>query len=266
MQTNLKTIMKKITLNTVPNCKGYLEYVPTGAGPHPLLICFHGAGEVGTDLGKLEKFGVANHINAGFTPNMIVLMPQWGSNNRTTQQFSGFLKHALTTYNVDKSCIFLTGGSQGGGDIFYALEKVLGFAEQVAAIVPVTPNYPANTAGAGAILKNAIAVMMYVNNGDTAYFPKALAWQGMLSVGGSTLVAFTSSAHNAWDKAHAPDSDMWPWLMKHCKAGRVVTPAPAPVPTNRTIMWDGVLPNGKHVRLWAAPGEMKKYAGFYEEI
>ena len=118
---------------------GYVEYLPPDYGidpeePFPLLIYHHGNGanaefaatqfEMGGTEGALEtvlfNFGPPTIQMAGrWDPELpfIVLTPQAGTviGSDPAERVQVFIEHAMLTYNIDPTRIYMMGWSQGGG-------------------------------------------------------------------------------------------------------------------------------------------------------
>lgn len=110
------------------------DYITDPGKSYPLMIFLHGLSETGTgsqtDLNLITSNGPPNQIKngtfpksftvAGETFKYIVISPQF--NRRlpviTTEEFQSFLDYVLPLYRVDRSRIYLTGISIGGGLIW----------------------------------------------------------------------------------------------------------------------------------------------------
>ena len=104
---------------------GYISYVPptAAAGPKPLLLFLHGSGESGrgTVLALRLLFGTSitkllwEHSWPAERP-FIVLAPQHDDTTIpcfTPDEIDGFLKQAMTQYDIDPTRIYVTGVSCG---------------------------------------------------------------------------------------------------------------------------------------------------------
>lgn len=137
---------------------GYLERLPVGYGvdpeqSFPLIIYHHGNGanaEFWQDDPQealqlvVENLGIPTIINAGRWEDdlpFVVLMPQAGfiEGTSTPDRIDIFVQHALLTYNIDPTRVYMMGWSQGG---FISLEYAMQYPQTLAAVVPVASGLP----------------------------------------------------------------------------------------------------------------------------
>ena len=121
----------------------YLLHIPKGyhdfAGPLPLLIFLHGAGESGTDPKTLENKGPWHFAKeAGMKFSFIAVTPicpekRWEP-HRVVATLDQVLVETKFRFNIDPNRVYLTGYSMGG---FGTFETAMEFPERFAAIVPV---------------------------------------------------------------------------------------------------------------------------------
>lgn len=117
------------------HCKGFYEYLPEGyftdapTASYPLLIFFHGGGEVGQDSSSLVyllKHGPLKLVKAGMFPTsftvngttykFIIIAPQFtSSDNPYPDEVDQIIEYVRQNYKVNASRIYLTGLSAGGG-------------------------------------------------------------------------------------------------------------------------------------------------------
>ena len=126
---------------------GYYRYLPPtyagdDAGPYPLFVFLHGSGERGDggrQLSRVRRHGPPRVIRAGEWPAdrpFIVLSPQLDSTAAAwpVGRIDAFIDHAVQTYRVDTTRIYLTGLSLGGhGTWAYAATH----PDRLAAAAPV---------------------------------------------------------------------------------------------------------------------------------
>jgi hypothetical protein len=99
---------------------------------YPLIIFLHGAGETGTTISNLSKLtgtGLSGRIAGGFNPvavhpktgiqdSFIVVSPQAASWSYSYTELKHILPGILNKYRIDRTRIYLTGLSAGGGGTF----------------------------------------------------------------------------------------------------------------------------------------------------
>jgi predicted peptidase len=137
------------------HCNGFYEYLPEGyitsssGSKYPLLIFFHGAGEIGSDsteLIKVLKNGPLKHASNGtlppsFTVNnttyrFIIIAPQLtSSDNSFPGEVDDIIEFAKRSYKVDPSRIYLTGLSFGAGVCWNYVAANANYAHKIAAVV-----------------------------------------------------------------------------------------------------------------------------------
>ena len=103
----------------------YLLFIPkgyngSGKDRWPLVIFLHGSGERGTDINVVKKHGPPMLVEKNPTFPFIVISPQLPEQSATVGQLwpipplEAILDHALTTWRIDPSRVYLTGLSLGG--------------------------------------------------------------------------------------------------------------------------------------------------------
>jgi len=137
---------------------GYYEHLPATYADDPdqrfpLLVFIHGwensrfldPHTVQAPLSILEKSNLVKLINDGAWDDsrpFIVLSPQkcydaltFGA---TAARMKRFIDHAINTYKVDVSRLYMSGHSQGSGDTW---DYVTNYPRQLAAVVPISGGY-----------------------------------------------------------------------------------------------------------------------------
>ncbi len=150
-----QTFTPKYNTSMTVHSKGYYEYLPTGysAGSqkYPLLVFFHGLGELGdgssSNLSKVLANGTPKQINQGIFPatfnvdgktfSFIVLCPQfvdWPE----SYDVENIINYAIKNYRVDTSRIYLTGLSMGGGVVWTYAGDGVNYSRRISAMVPIS--------------------------------------------------------------------------------------------------------------------------------
>ena len=112
------------------------EYTNPSNKKWPLIVFLHGAGERGSNIEDVKKYGIHKVIQDKDIP-FIVVSPQCPENTVWEMHFTfidDLIREISRLYSVDESRIFLTGISMGGYGVWnYAILNPKKFA----AIVPV---------------------------------------------------------------------------------------------------------------------------------
>jgi len=135
-KTNIHLESKVLYRIYLPN-----EYDKNEDKMWPLILYLHGSGESGTDLNKLDRFGLTSYLEHAVNFPFITLAPLcpeneiWDINYKATM---ALMELILKNYRVDPKRIYLTGISMGGcgawhfgilnPDFFAAIVPVCGFA------------------------------------------------------------------------------------------------------------------------------------------
>ena len=243
---------------TMANIKGYYEYLPAGYVPgsgkkYPLIIFFHGVGELassGAPLSAVTNNGVPRVIRDGkfpktFTVNgqqfsFIVISPQFNTWPGSGDAIK-FKNYLVKTYDVDVNRIYITGLSMGGGETWGALCENPTEAKAFAASAVVCGMYPPTTALAARIAANNTPIWALHNKQDpNVPSDYSVNWVKYInaSVPAPNPLAkatiFDASGHDAWTKAYSPDfrengKNMYEWMLQYSKGG-TVTPPPVDTP------------------------------------
>ena len=252
---------------TMTNIKGFYEYLPAGYTPgsskkYPLIIFFHGVGELassGAPLSAVLKNGLPNVIAQGkfpitFTVNnqdfsFIVISPQFNTWPGSADAIK-FKNYLLTKYDVDVNRIYITGLSMGGGETWGALTENKTEAKAFAASAIVCGYYPPTTALAANIAANNTPIWAFHNKVDPDVSPDySINWVKYINASTpapnplARLTIFDASGHNAWTKAYDPtykedNKNMYEWMLQYSKNGTVTPPpvTPPPVTGGRRIV------------------------------
>ena len=203
---------------------------------YPLLIFFHGAGQLGNgsnDLPFVLNDGVAHLINrkkipASFTVkgknySFIVLSPQF---NRypTNEEINSFISYASQAYRVDSSRIYMSGLSMGG---FITSNFAADYPTAVAAIVPISGELNIGDPRSANIARGSLPVWVFHNNGDPSINSfQATSFIDMINSFGPTsparLTMFVSNIHDAWSQATDPaykenGMNMYEWMLQYTR-------------------------------------------------
>mgnify|MGYP001599972327 FL=1 len=245
--------------NTVINahCHGFYEYLPQGYGSgsatYPVIIFLHGSGEVGDgsagSLPLVLRNGPPKLINQGqfpvsFTVNgqsfkFIVISPQF-STWPSQQDVLDVVDYTLSHYRVDKTRVYLTGLSMGGGADwdFSSSTSTPTNTQMLAAIVPISGASSPSMQKATQMVKYKLPVWAFHNQSDPTVSVQntigfvndmitaiATAVTQKVAVGPSPrMTIFPVSGHDAWTKAYdinyrENNLNVYEWMLSYTRGG-----------------------------------------------
>lgn len=219
---------EQFTWRTARGATQYLLHLPKDYDARsgrkwPLMLFLHGAGERGTDVGKVAVHGPLKHVKQGKDFPFIIVAPlcpageQW-ANGPLLQ----LLDEIGRKFAVDPGRVYLTGLSMGGYGAWF-----LGLAhpERFAAIAP--------TCGGGNIISVTLAqhyeskrfaamkglgVWAFHGAKDTTVpLEESERMVNALKRAGCTdvrLTVYPNTGHNSWVEAYE-DPALYEWLLKH---------------------------------------------------
>ncbi len=181
----------------------------------PLMVFLHGSGERGNDLEKVKNHSPFTYRNLMKT-DVAILAPQcpentwWDSN-----EIYELIQSIVSTYNVDKSCIYLTGLSMGGwGTWKLATEH----PELFAAVAPVCGVTDVNIFKNVEVLKNT-PVHIFHGALDDIVSPNMSMdiYQKLKKVNPNcSLTIFPNDNHNSWDSTYS-NPEFYEWMFAQKK-------------------------------------------------
>jgi len=236
-------VQTKHTVDIGTFIKGYLEYRPSDYSTtdgHPLIIYFHGVGEVGDGsssslcnlLTPLNEFDITlpERIERGtFTPNVtfngsnysyIIVSPQYNSYNYPSSYPNGNDVAAAITYfvnlygnKINRSRIYLSGMSGGANMIVDYAASSLARARTVAAVHTVALCIQDAPYGTSNIANANLAWWGVHCQNDPSGCPNSIPQGWVNAINANTpppnpLAQLTSvpgcNAHNVWNDAYSP--------------------------------------------------------------
>jgi len=195
----------------------FLLYLPEGYNKNdpkewPLLLFLHGMGESGDMLEMVKKNGPPMLIEHGKKFPFIVISPQCPDTTGWSVKVLDMLLNEMDRlYNVNKSCIFVTGLSMGGKgtwDLAYA------YPDRFTAIVPVCGRTDPTKA---ALIKD-LPVWVFHGEKDEVVPPEeSISMVNALNALGSPVkfTLFPDADHDSWTDAYN-DPELWEWMMGLC--------------------------------------------------
>jgi len=166
------------TAQATPCCWPYsgisfYQYLPPGYNTntdnYPILFFYHGIGEIGTDLTKLTNntysppYYIKNGTNFPFIVISTQLKPNIG-NDWWGGYMDEVVQYCLKNLRVDKTRIFISGLSLGGGGAWRYAET---FPQNVAALAPLCGHYNNPAAACTSYAAYNIPVWAFHGDADT---------------------------------------------------------------------------------------------------
>jgi predicted peptidase len=195
------------------NGQNYLFFLPqdygTSAKRWPLLLFFHGKGELGTNLAVLKKHGPPKLAESNPRFPFILVSPQtpkWGWDNNV---LNALLDDIISKYRVDTNQIYLTGLSMGGSGVWSLAEA---HPERFAAIVPVCaagePKNPATLA----------AMPMWIFHGakdPTVPVQRSRKTVASMKAAGANVkyTEYPQAGHDCWTQTYN-NPQLFQWLLQ----------------------------------------------------
>ena len=244
-QQNILMTNTLVTSSSNATSNGYYLYLPQGydaSQKYPIIISFHGLGENGnggSQLVNVENNGMPGWFSkstfpTSFTVNgstfkFIVFAPQFTSSPEY-YDVDAAINYALAHYPVDLNRVYVTGYSQGGGNIWYYGGINSSYANKIAALVPVEGSVDISAAMGQTIASAKLPVFTAVNAGDSYYYGVTI--NNVNNVNSATnpapapppyLKVFQASAHDGWDSTYNPavtfnGLNVYQWMLQFTRA------------------------------------------------
>lgn len=115
----------------------YRVFYPDEYKDLPLIVFLHGAGERGTDMSVLYRWGMPKMINEGIEIPAVVLAPQCPEGvvwDNITEKLKALIDSVVNEYNIKSDRISITGSSMGGFGTWMMAQN---YPEFFAAAAPV---------------------------------------------------------------------------------------------------------------------------------
>ncbi|WP_212004141.1 PKD domain-containing protein [Chitinophaga sp. HK235] len=206
---------------------------------YPLIIFLHGLGEGGTDINAVLGQGlpkaIANGAKMNFTVGgksykFIVVSPQIEGGWAKDFMVQAVLEDIKARYRVDVSRVYLTGLSAGGYGTWNYVTSSKAYADNIAAIVPVSPaaisaeqaNSLCNT-----IVAAGVPVWSFAGSGssDAAFLSNMQSYEQKYNSCNPDVKAVSrivyGSGHDAgtWDKVYNPghtyqQPNIYEWMLQ----------------------------------------------------
>ncbi|TRX60127.1 T9SS type B sorting domain-containing protein [Fulvivirga sp. M361] len=250
---------------------GYLEWLPvdynTTTKKYPLIICLHGTGERGTNLSRVKNTGISKRIEEQIRANnpspmtfkaggtgpefsFIVMTPQiTGSWNAGIT--NGLINHAINTYRVDETRIYLTGFSLGGNGTWIYAVNARNDPARVAAIAPIAGWGPSHLVCSNGNYKDYTVWGFHGDADPTIRINRGQAIIDAYNACSPTpapealFTIYPGVRHNSWDRSYATDNsvntpNLYEWFLTQRLGGNPTADAGNDItitlPTNSVVL------------------------------
>ena len=178
----------------------------------PLMLFLHGAGERGSNLNQVKKWGPPKRVGSKKDFPFVVISPQCPKNKRwDSAQLHSLIEHVAASHKIDQSRMYCTGLSMGGYGTWAMIAK---YPKLFAAVIPVCGGGDPSTA------KNITEVPIWAFHGGADRVVPASRSQSMVDAinkaGGTKakLTIYPGVNHNSWSKTYANEK-VYAWLLSH---------------------------------------------------
>jgi predicted esterase len=200
---------------------GYYEYLPSGTGPHPLIVFMHGVGQIGngdSDLDNVLSIGLPMYLRKGLQLPAVIIMPQaisWSNGTQVNQ----VIEYAKKNYAIDATRIYATGLSMGGGAVWQFADA---FADVAACVVPVCPSASPTEMGMQEMVKAGLGIIGYHANDDNicSVYHTITPITRLNEIGIRPLAEMTimeTGGHNIWDYVYDPAFGLYDKMFTYIK-------------------------------------------------
>jgi pimeloyl-ACP methyl ester carboxylesterase len=176
----------------------------------PLVLFLHGSGEIGDDLDRVRKSGLAKLAEEGQPFPFILVAPQCPEEEWfwLPAALNALLDEVSARYRVDPDRVYATGLSMGGrGTWALAIE----YPDRFAAIAPICGSIP-EPEEASRIRHLPVWAFLGAKDHDSSIRQMVEALQ---AVGGNAkLTVYPDVGHNAWTPTYANPA-LYEWLLSH---------------------------------------------------
>ena len=214
----------------------YVVYVPRdAAGPLPVILSLHGAGERGSEGMRPTQVGLGPAVR--WMPERfpaLIVFPQVPPDERWLGAPAAAAMEALEAtireFGADRERIYLTGLSMGGYGVWH---MATAYPDVFAALVPVCGGIvPAGSATSvrqspltlgepdpyafTATRVASIPTWIFHGADDTVVLPSESRrmHEALQAVGaGVRLTVYEGVGHNSWDRAYG-EAELWEWLFR----------------------------------------------------
>jgi predicted peptidase len=190
-------------------------YSPEGADRWPLMLFLHGAGERGSDLQKLRKYGPPRMVESDPDFPFILIAPQCGAASYwQPRPLFALLDDAQERFRVDLERVCVTGVSMGG---YGTWQMAIEAPERFAAIAPICGGGEPQRAQR---LRDLPIWAFHGEEDDIVPVSETLAMISAVRAAGGEprLTIYPGVEHDSWTPAYATP-ELFTWMLVQ-RAGR----------------------------------------------
>ena len=182
----------------------------------PMIVFLHGAGERGPDLEKVKVWGPPEMVSKGeMKLPFIILSPQCPEGEDWSEHLDtvvALIKETSKKYPVDKTRVYLTGISMGGGGTWQLAMKA---PELFAAIAPVCGKGRRWTTEP---LKGLPVWMFHGDKDPVIMVQEAYIMNDALKEMGNEvrMTIYPGVQHNSWSATYS-NPELYDWFLSHKK-------------------------------------------------
>jgi len=214
-----KEITKEVEINYLLSLPK--SYIPTEKKKWPLIMFFHGMGEMGNNVLKLKAEGIPKLADHKDLP-IIIFSPQCAVGtdwHNLSAELRALLLEIIKNYNADTSRIYLTGLSAGGTGTW---KTAIAYPKAFAAIAPICGGLADIYAENGTALEGIekiIKIPVWVFHGthdDVAPLAESvLAVEKLKALGGNVKATYYPGVgHDCWTETY-DNPEFYEWLLSN---------------------------------------------------
>lgn len=195
----------------------YLMHRPAVAGPVPLLLFLHGAGERGDDLTAVVTQGLPKRVEAGMSLPFLILAPQcpaYGSWQCELTALNALVDEVVQAEDVDPDRVYVTGLSMGAMGTWAMAARYPG---RFAAAAPVSAGWIPEC---GPRLATTPVWTFHGEDDDVVPIRQTEDMVAAVEKAGGDVrfTQYPGIRHDAWTRTYA-DPELYRWLLTHRRGG-----------------------------------------------
>jgi predicted peptidase len=194
----------------------YLQFLPedykSDGEARPVILFLHGAGERGTDIELVKKWGPPRIAEKQKDFPFIVISPQCpGGRGWDTRELLALVEHTCKTLNADPDRVYVTGLSMGG---YGTWELIAAAPNRFAAGMPLCGR--GEISKAKKLISTPIHAVIGGKDRQTTNDSVRAIVEAVKAAGGKNIdvTLHEDLGHNVWSRTYE-NPDTWKWLLSH---------------------------------------------------